>query len=126
MRTYRGGERAPSGIYCGLRSGEIHQFSAEETTLPGNPEARYVRVPVLLVLVAGPLTGLAFVVFLPLVGIIGLLAFLVHRTVRMTLSAARATGRREREQMPVTHPAQPEQTPDQVTRVGGGGRLQVK
>lgn len=79
MKTYRSGERINPGIYWSLASGEFFQSSAPDTMLPGSGNQRYIRLPGPLVLLMGPLFGLGYVIFLPLVGIVGLGVFLMRQ-----------------------------------------------
>jgi hypothetical protein len=67
MKSYRGTETVEPGLYFNLRQ---LAFKSIDTTgaLPGNPEDVYRRVPVLALLLVGPVMGLAFVVFLPFIG----------------------------------------------------------
>ena len=76
MKTYRGGERVNRGVYCNLASWEFFQGPENGAVLPGGGDSKYIRMPASMVLLAGPLMGLGFVVFLPLVGIVGLGLFL--------------------------------------------------
>ena len=63
VRKYEGGQLAPGGIYLHNRTWELTQVP-EGDYLPAG-EGAYYRLPVLLVLVLGPLVGLAFILFLP-------------------------------------------------------------
>lgn len=89
MRTYRGGEQVGPGIYCCLATGELFQSPGGEERLPGEADRRYIRTPALLVMVGAPLVGLGFVVFLPVVGIAGLLMYVGNRVARVLSRAAR-------------------------------------
>ena len=93
MKTYRGGQMVEPGIYCSLRSGEMIQAPGQGTVLRGEDTTRYIRLPVILVLIAGPLVGLGFVVFLPVIGIVGLAAFVAHRLGRRLWPVARVAYR---------------------------------
>jgi hypothetical protein len=67
MTLYRGTQTVEPGLYVNLR-----QFSFESVdeakALPGTTEAIYRRVPMLALVAAAPILGLAFVVFLPFIG----------------------------------------------------------
>ena len=79
MKTYLGGQEVAQGVYWAWRTGEFFQG----TVLPGGSDRHYMRVPAFVALTAGPLLGLGFVVFMPVIGIVGLLAFLAHRLVAL-------------------------------------------
>ncbi len=63
-RMYQPGELAPKGTYWSTKTFEMAQIAQEGEPLPAG-EGRYVRAPLALMLLVAPLTGLAFVVFLP-------------------------------------------------------------
>ena len=67
MRRYRGGETVGSGLYFRPRRLSF-TWVEEREALPGGPEAGYRRVPLLLLMVVGPVLGLAYVIFLPFLG----------------------------------------------------------
>jgi hypothetical protein len=69
MKTYEGGSRTWKGNYLGLKTGEFVTVEASGNRLPGPPTLKYLRIPVGLMLVAGPLIGLAYIIFLPLASI---------------------------------------------------------
>ncbi len=90
MKRYRGGESAPRGIYLSLSTWEFVQLYAKAPVLQGGGEVRYLKVSAPLTLVAAPIAGLVFIIFLPLIGILwvgGLAAYKVGQ-------GARALGRR--------------------------------
>jgi hypothetical protein len=68
MVTYTGKQQAESGLYLRTTRFAIKHLD-ESGPLPGSERDKYYRVPTLLALVATPLAGLAFVIFIPLVGI---------------------------------------------------------
>ena len=65
FKVYHGAQQVPAGIYFCLATGSYAQLGAG-STLPGDVEARYVRLNVLLTLILGPLSGLLFIILLPL------------------------------------------------------------
>ena len=70
MKTYVAGAPVKAGTYMDLSTGQFLSVGgAEGDRLPGKPEARYARVPVGVVLILGPIIGLAYIIFLPLAGI---------------------------------------------------------
>lgn len=73
---HRGTTRVPAGTYFCLDTGTWVNLPADGP-LPGSGENRYVRTSVLATLILGPLSGLLFVVSLPLL----VPAFLLWRLV---------------------------------------------
>ena len=67
MTTYTGRQTVTAGLYLNTKTYSIATMD-QGATLPGNDLDTYRRVPMLLMLAAAPLLGLAFVMFLPLVG----------------------------------------------------------
>ena len=91
-KTYRGGERVNPGFYLCPASGEVVQQPERATVLPGGSDLRYFWVPVPLVLPVALLTAFGFVIFLPLVGIVGLSAIIargIFRVARWTATTVR-------------------------------------
>ena len=72
MKMYHGGERVAKGVYWSFSTGEFFQTPTVEE-LPGKHETHYVKAPVSLVMAAGPFLGLIYMIFLPFVGIAGIL-----------------------------------------------------
>lgn len=67
MRTYTGTQEVEPGIYVNFR--RLRAESIEEPgRLPGTDVDHYVRVPMVAMLALAPLFGLAYVIFLPLIG----------------------------------------------------------
>lgn len=89
MKRYRGKEKASTGTYLNLSSGEFVQLDGDGI-LPGENEDTYYRVPALLAVILGPFAGLAFVIFLPMIGIIGAVGFAGYQVWRGLL---KVTGR---------------------------------
>lgn len=91
ITSYAGGDVAPSGIYWNKTRGEFVSIS-EEGELAGDRSERYLKAPLPLVLIVGPLMGLAYFVFLPISGLMVLLPFLAGKLREVafpgTLSAA--------------------------------------
>jgi hypothetical protein len=70
MKKYDGGESVIGGTYMDLKTGQLLSFArTDDAILPGTPSVKYVRIPVGMVFVLGPLAGLAYIIFLPLAGI---------------------------------------------------------
>ena len=68
MFNYRGGNRVRSGFYWNLGKWEIVTIGKEGGTLPESEGHRYVKLPVLVLLLVAPWMGLVYVIFLPFIG----------------------------------------------------------
>jgi hypothetical protein len=68
MLTYRGGHKVQKGTYWNLARGERFDV-AGEGVLPGDHGALFVKMSTAGVLLAGPVLGLLYAVFLPFIGI---------------------------------------------------------
>ena len=79
MKEYRGGNKVAKGVYLNRADGELVQLYDQVRVLPGGGGERYIKVPGALAVMGGPFVGLAFVIFLPLIGIIGLIGFLAYK-----------------------------------------------
>ncbi len=67
MLRHIGGERVRKGNYWNFSTGErVHM--EEAGTLPGNETQRYYRVPPIVIVIAGPILGLLYFLFLPFIG----------------------------------------------------------
>lgn len=92
MTRYPGRERVEPGIYFSFE--HLSFVSMDETgQLPGGPETAYRRVPAVALLVVGPLVGLAYVIFLPLISFVMLGAAVASAVAGLARDAARATVR---------------------------------
>lgn len=89
MRNYRGGTQVEKGVYFNRTNGELVQLYGQVRVLPGGGEVRYIRVPAALAVMGGPFAGLAFVFFLPLIGIIGIGGFLTYKAWQGTIALGR-------------------------------------
>lgn len=74
MKRYDGGEQVKPGAYVNLGTGQFTFIEGETMNLP-RAKARYVRIPLGLVFILGPVAGLAYIIFLPLAGIVSLVMF---------------------------------------------------
>ena len=88
MRAYRGSEKVEPGLYFNLRQLSFKSID-EEALLPGSNGEVYRRVPILVLLVVGPLLGLAYAVFLPFIGFAAVAWLLGVKAVHLTRGAAR-------------------------------------
>jgi hypothetical protein len=69
-----GGRKVPAGFYFNKSNWEIVTVSGKKGgVLPGDAKTDYAKVPAVAMLVAAPVLGAAFVIFLPVIGF-GLLA----------------------------------------------------
>lgn len=68
-RTYNAGTAVKGGFYLNRADWTMFVAPAEGGVLPGDPGARYTAFPTIVMLVAAPVLSLAFVVFLPFIGI---------------------------------------------------------
>src|SRR5574341_1039637 len=67
MKRYTGSETVEPGLYFNAR--QLSFKSVDETgPLPGSRAEVYRRVPILVLLVVGPILGLVYAVFLPFIG----------------------------------------------------------
>ena len=78
MTTYAGGSLVKSGYYIDAKSFAFANVEKDGGALPGAPETRWLRVPVLVVMAAAPALGGLFVVALPFIGF-GLTAYAIGR-----------------------------------------------
>ena len=63
-----GGDRVSRGSYWNFSTGDRVQMEAEGV-LPGGQDNIYFKFPPVLMLMAGPILGLIYAVFLPFIGI---------------------------------------------------------
>jgi hypothetical protein len=68
MARYHGNETVNPGFYWNPAKWEITTIEKKGAPLPGGEEMNYHRIPLLLVLLLGPIMGAAYVIFLPLIG----------------------------------------------------------
>jgi hypothetical protein len=69
MTTYNGNSKVKSGYYLSTNSFAVEVIGEEGGTLPGAVTTRYISVPFPLLFAVIPVVGLAFLMFLPFVGI---------------------------------------------------------
>jgi hypothetical protein len=74
MKSYRDQESVPYGLYLSTQPLDVRFVGADGELLQGRPEASYSRLPILAVLVAGPVLGGAFVLAFPIVILVTLTA----------------------------------------------------
>jgi hypothetical protein len=83
MTTYTGNRTVKGGYYLNLREWKLEAVDGNVGVLPPGEEARYVRIPLLAMLVVAPVLGLLFVVVLPFLG----LAVLIEEGWHLTMAA---------------------------------------
>ncbi len=66
MKTYVGGQRVTRGYYMNRSNLEFTCVDAGGGVLSGDQNKRYVRLPLLGVMVAGPLIGFLYVIAMPI------------------------------------------------------------
>jgi hypothetical protein len=99
MKRWLGGTRVPAGFYWRPAGWEMVTLSGRGGVLPGERSERYLRVPVLAMLVLAPAMGAALVMFLPLIGFAMAGRELARKT--RDVVAARRRGRRRAERAPM-------------------------
>jgi hypothetical protein len=89
MRTKRiGGTAAKNGFYWNLGKWEMTMVPKQGGILPGDASQRYLRFPVLALLVVAPLMGAVYAMFLPFLGFAMLFTFLGKKALAMGHSGA--------------------------------------
>jgi hypothetical protein len=83
----KGGHKVAAGTYWNLANGSRVQME-QEGVLPGDQKTRYIKAPVAVMLMAAPLIGLVFAVFLPFIGIAMTLSLIGKKLVDGVASAA--------------------------------------
>jgi hypothetical protein len=84
MATNRGGDLVRGGYYWNLKKWDATFVETPAGELPGNPGEVYRRIPTALMLLAAPIMGALFVIFLPFIGI----ALLLQHIGRAAMQAA--------------------------------------
>jgi hypothetical protein len=83
-----GGTAAKSGFYWNLGKWEMTMVPKQGGILPGGVSDRYLKVPVLGLLVLAPLMGAVYAMFLPFIGFAMLFTFLGKKALAMGRSGA--------------------------------------
>ena len=79
MFRYTGGQTVGSGTYWDVMTGTRVDFD-QEGTLPGGNRAKYLKASSGAILLLGPILGLAYVVLMPIMGIVTALSLMVQKT----------------------------------------------
>ena len=83
----KGGHKVAAGTYWNLANGNRVNME-QEGMLPGDGKTRYIKAPVAVMLMAAPVIGLVFAVFLPFIGIAMTLSLIGKKLVDGVASAA--------------------------------------
>jgi hypothetical protein len=83
----KGGQSATAGTYWNLMNGERVDIE-QKGVLPGDRRETYIKAPSAVMLAAGPVLGLIFAVFLPLIGIVMSMALVGKKLGEAVASAA--------------------------------------
>jgi hypothetical protein len=67
MKRYQGGNEVKGGFYFNTNQKDLVTVENDFGMLPGDETDTYFRVPLLVMLTAGPLIGLVYVIFLPFI-----------------------------------------------------------
>ena len=92
MTRHQGTEQVEPGLYVNLRQLAFKPLS-ESGPLPGSQTDVYYRVPIVVMLLAAPLMGLAYVVFLPFIGFAMVAYLLGGKGLQLAGGAAREAAR---------------------------------
>jgi hypothetical protein len=84
----KGGHTVKAGTYWNMANGNRVRME-QEGVLPGSGQTRYIKAPVAVMLMAAPVIGLLFAVFLPFIGIAMTLS-LVGKKLANTVTEAAA------------------------------------
>ncbi len=68
MTRYHGAQLVKGGFYWNASGWEVLSIPGEGGVLPGTKANRYTRVPLVLVMVVGPLLGALYAILLPFIG----------------------------------------------------------
>jgi len=83
----KGGHMVKAGTYWNMANGNRVQME-QEGALPGSGTTRYIKAPVAVMLMAAPVIGLLFAVFLPFVGIAMTIGLVSKKLAEGVVSAA--------------------------------------
>jgi len=83
----KGGHTVKAGTYWNLANGSRVQME-QEGALPGSGQTRYIKAHVAVMLMAAPVIGLVFAVFLPFIGIAMTISLVGKKLAEGVVSAA--------------------------------------
>lgn len=78
MLKFNGGDVVKAGFYWNLAEWDATVVPREGGPLPGEADAKYVRLPLLVVLPLAPMMGAVYAFFLPFIGIAMVITSLVR------------------------------------------------
>ena len=87
MKTYTGRQTVEAGIYLNTKTFAV-QMLDKTGTLDGTELETYRRIPMVLMLAAAPVLGLAYVMFLPFIGFATVLHLMGTKTLQLAGDAA--------------------------------------
>lgn len=87
MKTYTGTQTVETGLYLNTKNFAVTMMD-KPGTLAGTAVDTYRRVPMLLMLAVAPLLGLAYVMFLPLIGFVAMAHLVGTKTLQLAGDAA--------------------------------------
>ena len=87
MERFKGNETVGPGLYFNLRQLSFKSME-HEGRLPGTADEVYHGVPWLVLMVAGPILGLVYVIFLPFIGLAMVVWLLAGKTAELIGRAA--------------------------------------
>lgn len=90
MARHQGGETVGAGFFMNVAEWNVETFSGDGGVLPGGAETVYRQVPTLVLLVAAPLLGAAFAMFLPFIGLALVAQFAAKKAWAVTNDMAHA------------------------------------
>jgi hypothetical protein len=89
MQLHYGGTTAPKGCYLHLSRWETKYVTETQGMLPGDRQARYLKVPEIVVLILSPFVGLVYVLTLPAATVLVGLYFLGQRLFKLVFGHAK-------------------------------------
>ncbi|HTG01344.1 MAG TPA: hypothetical protein VK654_12265 [Nitrospirota bacterium] len=78
MLLWKGEQKAGPGTYWNMNTGERVELEKDDV-LPGDSATGFIKAPSSVMLLSGPLLGVMYAMFLPLVGIIMTISFLAKK-----------------------------------------------
>lgn len=79
FKRYNGGDVVPPGFYWNLKQWEAQIVPRPCAALKDEPTSRYLRMPLVALLIVAPLMGAVYAFFLPFIGFALVIAYLVRR-----------------------------------------------
>ena len=88
MFKHTAGQKVGKGTYWDMMTGVRVDFD-QEGILPGGNGATYLKTSSSAILFMGPILGLAYVMFMPIMGVVTILALMVRKTLGGPFSLAK-------------------------------------